>query len=543
MPVITNPKIKPIIIPAIAPITPPAHQLLVRAKIDASHEGIKNSPTNIQSHGICANSELSSNEYSTPVLGLIFLKYADYKFSSVANKLGTDDPDKLDVQAEGVMYLPKESRYSAILSLPEGADIGKAINDGMRAIERENEDLSGVLPKNYTSIDNQILVDLLKNFNSIDFDEGDVFGKIYEFFLGKFALAEGQGGGEFFTPTSIVKLIVEIIEPFHGKIFDPACGSGGMFVQSAEFVQAHHKSANTSISVYGEEKTAATVRLGKMNLAVHGIFGDIKQGNSYYEDIHDSVGKFDFVMANPPFNVDGIDKDRIKNDPRFPFGIPNVDNGNYLWIQAFYSALNEKGRAGFVMANSASDAGKSELDIRKKLLKKKAIDVMVAVGSNMFYTVTLPCQLWFMDKGKAGTDREDKVLFIDVRHLFNQIDRAHREFTPEQIEFIANIVNLYRGEDPEFKNGSEHLFNEYGLSTEKYEDSLGLCKVATLEEIESQGYTLNPGRYVGLKEGVIEDIDFVGEFEKLNEDLALLDSEAHLLEELIQKNSMEILSP
>lgn len=489
-----------------------------------------------------ANSELSSNEYSTPVLGLIFLKYADYKFGTVAAKLGTDDPDKLDVQAEGVMFLPKEARYSTILSQPEGSDIGKAINDAMKAIERENEDLAGVLPKNYTSIDNQILIDLLKNFNSIDFDEGDVFGKIYEFFLGKFALAEGQGGGEFFTPTSIVKLIVEVIEPFHGKIFDPACGSGGMFVQSAEFVQAHHKSANTAISVYGEEKTAATVRLGKMNLAVHGIFGDIKQGNSYYEDIHDSVGKFDFVMANPPFNVDGIDKDRLKNDPRFPFGMPNTDNGNYLWVQAFYSALGEHGRAGFVMPNSASDARNSEREIRKKLIQDKAVDVMIAIGSNMFYTVTLPCQLWFFDKSKRNTDRENKVLFIDVRHIYRQIDRAHREFTPAQIEFIVNIVNLYRGEALEFSHGSEDIFTEYKLSTDKYEDSPGLCKVATLDEIENQDWTLNPGRYVGIKVGSVEDIDFVAEFEKLAEDISILNAEAIELQSQIDINSAKVLN-
>jgi len=481
-----------------------------------------------------ANSELSSNEYSAPVLGLIFLKYADYKFSTATNKLGTDDPDKLDVQAEGIMYLPKESRYDTILSLPEGSDIGRALNDAMKAIERENEDLSGVLPKSYTSIDNQILVDLLKNFNSIDFNEGDVFGKIYEFFLGKFALSEGQGGGEFFTPTSIVKLIVEVIQPFHGKIFDPACGSGGMFVQSAEFVQAHHKTANTEISVYGEEKTAATVRLGKMNLAVHGLFGDIKQGNSYYDDIHDSVGKFDFVMANPPFNVDGIDKDRLKNDPRFPLGMPNVDNGNYLWIQSFYSALNDSGRAGFVMPNSASDARSTELEIRKKLIRDKVVDILIAVSPNMFYTVTLPCQLWFLDKSKKGHERDDRILFIDARHIFNQVDRSHREFTSNQIEFIANIINLYRNEATEFRYGSEELFKEHGLSTKKYEDSLGLCKVATLEEVEKQAWSLNPGRYVGMKERQIADVDFAAEIEKLSEDLSLLNAEAHELEEKIQ---------
>lgn len=491
--------------------------------------------------GLRANSELSSNEYSTPVLGLIFLKYADYKFTTLTKKLGNDNPEKLDVQAEGVMYLPEAARFKTLLNLPEGSDIGKAINDAMKAIEQENEDLRGILPKNYAAIDNQILVDLLKNFNSVNFAEGDVFGKIYEYFLGKFALAEGQGGGEFFTPTSLVKLIVEIIEPYKGKIYDPACGSGGMFVQSANFVQAHHKSANTSLSVYGQEKTAATVKLGKMNLAVHGLYGDIRQGNTFYEDIHNSVGKFDFVMANPPFNVNGVDKDRIKNDPRYRLGLPNVDNANYLWIQHFYSALNENGRAGFVMANSASDARNSELEIRKKLIKDKVVDVMVAVGPNMFYTVALPCQLWFFDKDKKNTDRADKVLFLDVRHIFNQVDRAHREFTPQQIEFIANIVNLYRGEKPEFANNSEELFKEYGLSAEKYEDTLGLCKVVTIEEIEVQDWTLNPGRYVGVKEGKIEDLNFVAEFEKLSEDLGLLNAEAHELEELIDSNSREIL--
>lgn len=492
--------------------------------------------------GLHANSELSSNEYSTPVLGLIFLKYADYKFTHIAKKLDNDNPEKLDVQAEGVMYLPAVARYRTLLNLPEGSDIGRAINEAMKAIEQENEDLRGVLPKDYTRFDNHILVDLLKNFNSVDFAEGDVFGKIYEYFLGKFAMAEGQGGGEFFTPTSLVKLIVEIIEPYQGKIYDPACGSGGMFVQSANFVQAHHKSANTSLSVYGQEKTAATVKLGKMNMAVHGLYGDIRQGNTFYEDIHNSVGKFDFVMANPPFNVSGVDKDRIKSDSRYKLGIPNVDNANYLWIQHFYSALNDNGRAGFVMANSASDARNTELEIRKKLIKEKVVDVMVAVGPNMFYTVTLPCQLWFFDKGKKNTDRADKVLFLDVRHIFNQIDRAHRELTEQQIEFIANIVNLYREEEPEFKHGSEEMFAEHNLSTDKYENSLGLCKVAKIDEIEAQDWTLNPGRYVGVKVGEVDDLDFVADFEKLTEDLSLLNAEAHELEELIEAKSREILN-
>src|SRR2546428_10071348 len=301
--------------------------------------------------------------------------------------------------------------------------------------------------------------------------EGDAFGKIYEYFLGKFAMSEGQKGGEFFTPISIVKLIVEIIEPFNGQILDPASGSGGMFVQSAAFVEHHKKSVN-EISVYGQEKVAETIRLCKMNLAVHGLSGDIRQANTYYEDIHKSVAKFDFVMANPPFNVDKVDKERIKNDPRYPFELPKADNANYLWIQVFYSALNQTGRAGFVMANSAGDARGSELDIRRQLLQAGAVDVMVSVGPNFFYTVTLPCTLWFLDRGKSKTKRKDKVLFIDARHIFRQVDRAHREWTPEQVGFISNIVRLYRGEDVETENGSKTLVSEK-FPKGKYTDVLG----------------------------------------------------------------------
>ena len=270
-------------------------------------------------------------------------------------------------------------------------------------------------------------------------------------------MSEGQKGGEFFTPTSIVKLIVEIIEPFHGRIFDPACGSGGMFVQSAHFVERHRENPADEISVFGQERIAETVRLCRMNLAVHGLSGDIRQANTYYEDLHSSVGRFDFVMANPPFNVNKVDKERIKDDPRFPFGLPKPDNANYLWIQLFYSALNDTGRAGFVMANSASDARGSEQLIRERLLREGAVDVMISIGPNFFYTVTLPCTLWFLDRGKNAGSRGDTVLFIDARHIFRQLDRAHRDFTPEQLEFLANIVRLYRGEEPETADGSAEL--------------------------------------------------------------------------------------
>ena len=491
-----------------------------------------------------ANSKLKSSEYSLPVLGLIFLKYADYVFTKAAKELeskssGRREISKVDYQAKGVLYLPEKARYSYLMNIPEGSDIGKAIDDAMKAIEDENDELKGVLPKNaYNRVENSTLFSLRKNFNLPLDIEGDAFGKIYEYFLGKFAMSEGSKGGEFFTPTSLVKLIVEVIEPFEGRILDPASGSGGMFVQSAKFVKNHHK-RYTDIFVSGQERVAETVRLCKMNLAVHGLSGDIREGNSYYEDLHKSLGFFDFVMANPPFNVNKVDKDRIKDDPRFRLGIPNVDNANYLWIQIFYSALNEHGRSGFVMANSASDARGSEMEIRRKLIERGAVDVMIAIGNNFFYTVTLPCTLWFLDRGKPP-ERKDKVLFIDARSIFTQVDRAHREFTPLQIEFIANIVRLYRGRQPETTNGSEPLMNEK-FPGGKYADVSGLCKVATLKEIEAQGWSLNPGRYVGMAERVADDFDFAERLTELNEELEQLNAEARELEEKISESVRKLL--
>ncbi|WP_419594076.1 N-6 DNA methylase [Thiolapillus sp.] len=502
-----------------------------------------------------ANSKLKASEYSIPVLGLIFLRFADAKFSHAQQQIGKQGKwrrrstsDKERYQAMGVLYLPEEARFENLLDLPEGENIGQAINDAMRAIEAENPDLKDVLPKTYNRLENRILVELLKMMGSIPMDmEGDAFGKVYEYFLGKFAMTEGQKGGEFYTPTSIVKLIVEIIEPFHGRIFDPACGSGGMFVQSARFVREHKANAMEEISIYGQERVAETVRLGKMNLAVHGLAGDIRQGNTYYEDPHNSTGKFDFVMANPPFNVNAVDKERLKDDPRYPFGMPRTDNANYLWIQHFYSALSDTGRAGFVMANSASDARASELEIRRQLIEAKAVDVMVAVGSNFFYTVTLPCTLWFLDKGKAqlppspppgeraGVRGSDTVLFIDARHIYRQLDRAHRDFTPEQIEFLANIVRLYRGEEPENLHDSAAMLEEK-FPDGQYQDVPGLCKVATIEEIKAQGWSLNPGRYVGVAEREEDDFDFFERLEELNEELEVLNSEARELEERIAEN-------
>jgi type I restriction enzyme M protein len=488
-----------------------------------------------------ANSNLKSSEYSVPVLGLIFLRYADHRFTQAQAELegrgtGRHMVGKMDYQAKGVVFLPEKARFSYLLKLPEGENIGKAINEAMKLAEEENDDLRDVLPKNYGEFDNDLLVALLKNFSQIPMTaEGDAFGRIYEYFLGKFAMSEGAKGGEFYTPASIVKLIVEIIEPFHGRIFDPASGSGGMFVQSARFVERHRKRPSDEISIYGQEKTKETVRLCKMNLVVHGLSGDIKQSNTYYEDVHESVSKFDFVMANPPFNVDGVDKAKLKGDPRYPLGFPTVDNANYLWIQVFYSALGKNGRAGFVMANSAADARGSELEILKKLLHSGVVDVVVAVGSNFFYTVTLPVTLWFLDKCKGETPRKDKILFIDARNLYRQIDRAHREWTPEQVDFFANIVRLYRGEQPEFQGSTDSLFKEK-FADRSYNDVVGLCKVASLKEVEEQGWSLNPGRYVGISSGESQDFDFMERLEKLNEDLELLHADARRLEARISEN-------
>jgi type I restriction enzyme M protein len=493
-----------------------------------------------------ANSHLKAAEYSVPVLGLIFLKFADSRFTqmevSLAGKgTGRREIGKADYQAKGVLYLPKQSRFANLLYLKEGDNLGKAINDAMAAIEEENPALKGVLPRTYQSLTNDTLVSLLRSVNAILGNiEGDAFGKVYEYFLGKFAIAEGAKGGEYFTPMSIVRLIVEIIEPFNGKILDPACGSGGMFVQSARFVEEHRNGKSARLSIYGQERVDETVRLCKMNLAVHGLEGQISQSNTYYENPFKAVGQFDYVMANPPFNVNKVDKAKLEGDPRFPFGLPKADNGNYIWIQAFYSALNAKGRAGFVMANSAADAGGSELEIRKRLIADKTIDVIVSVGSNFFYTVTLPVTLWFFDRGKRHTPREDRVLFVDARKIFRQIDRAHREWLPEQIEFLANVARLYREEKPENAEGSAERV-QASFPDGAYVDVPGLCAIATLEQIEQQGWSLNPGRYVGVAAVPDDGIDFLFRLEELNEELEKLNTEAAQLQERIASNVAELL--
>ncbi|MBI2754498.1 MAG: SAM-dependent DNA methyltransferase [Betaproteobacteria bacterium] len=491
-----------------------------------------------------ANTGLKPAEFSTPVLGLIFLRYADKRFTELAQALadqGTpaDEIDAVDYQAEGVLYLPGEARFSHLLKLTEGANLGKAIALAMMLVEEHNPELKGVLPRGYNLLPNATLVELLRLLAPLDL-EGDAFGKVYEYFLGNFALKEGQKGGVFYTPTSIVRLIVEILQPFHGRIFDPACGSGGMFVQSAAFVQRHQKNATRELTVFGTEKASDTVKLAKMNLAVHGLSGDVREANTYYEDPHKALGRFDFVMANPPFNVSGVDKDRLKDDPRFALGLPTTDNANYLWIQLFAASLNQSGRAGFVMANSAGDARGSELEIRKKLIQSGAVDVIVSIGSNFFYTVTLPCTLWFFDRAKARGPRRDKVLFVDARPIFRQVSRAIREFMPEQLEFLANVVRLYRGEAPEFDEGSKDMLAKH-FAGNTYSDVPGICKVASLNEIEAQGWSLNPGRYVGVGARAGDDFDFTERLEGLNEELEALNVDATALQAKVAANLTDIL--
>ena len=504
-----------------------------------------------------ANGELKLNEIAEPILGLIFLKFADVKFRQAekdilaerAKTSGRQAPITPDhYKQRGVPYIPEKARYVYLMNMPEGENIGKAINDAMKNIEEENRELAGILPQDYTKLSSQptensrILLTLLKNFNQIPDDiEGDAFGGIYEYFLGEFARSEGAKGGEFFTPQSIVKLLVEIIERYHGKIFDPACGSGGMFVQSANFVARHQKSKRPimeEVGIYGQEKGANNMRVAKMNLAIHGLSGKIELANSFYEDPHKSIGQFDYVLANPPFNVKGKDKNgqmvidpaRLQGDKRYNYGLPltgqgEISNANYLWMQMFASALNSKGRAGFVMANGTSDAGNQEKNIREKMIASGFIDILISVGPKMFMNAPISCTLWFFDKGKIGTDRQNKILFINAQDIFFKVDAAHHEWTDEHLQEIANIVRRYRGEN--------------GVG--KYEDIKGRCKVATLDEIKANDYSLNPGRYVEIIEKEIDDADFDMRMKELMIEFATLTEEAHILENNIQADWKKIL--
>ncbi len=494
-----------------------------------------------------SNTGLEPAEYTQPVLSLLFLRFAELRFDRATaelKKAGNEKPEAIDYKARRVPYLTKNARYEWLLKVPDGGlvvsgerkTLGVLLDEAMRSIERSNPDLKGALPETFGKLDDRVLRDFLKRFSTIPDDaSGDLFGRVYEYFLGEFAKLTLQKGGEFYTPVSVVRLIVEVLEPYKGSIYDPACGSGGMFVQSARLVEEHRKDLH-QISVYGTEKRAQTLRLCRLNLAVYGLAGQLKEANSYYDAAHDSAGPFDFVMANPPFNDSGVDKARCtKMTARYPFGMPSGDNANYLWIQHFYSALSPKGRAGFVMANSAADARGKDLEIRQSLLEEGVVDVVVSLTSNLFYTVVLPVTLWFLDRGKVGTKREDKVLFIDARQVFRQVDRAHRELEPRHVEFLANVVRLYRGQKPEFlREGTKALLDER-FPDGKYADVAGFCKAAARKEIAAQGASLNAGRYVGVVAHKVDDVELRVRFEELHERLAELNAESSRLAETIDR--------
>ena len=581
-----------------------------------------------------SESGLKSTQYSTPVLGLIFLRFASNKYDKFKDEIeaefaasqNTRNPktrEEIALSKVG-FYLPEESHFDYLLSLSEQEDIPRKIKEAMEGIERYKPELIGSLPKEeYFNLepkrdddsirDYSLTVSLLKIINTIPKNlSGDVFGKVYEFFLGKFASNEGKGGGEYYTPTSVVRLMVEMIEPFHGRILDPACGSGGMFVQSADFVQRSNANPN-NISVYGIEKEGETVKLARMNMFLHGLNNHIIHGNSYYSDPHNSYGAFDFVMANPPFNVDDVSYDKVKDDRRFnEFGIPKnktksknkdletVPCANYLWINQFATALNDTGRAALVMASIATDAGKSEAEIRARLVEDGIVSAMLSLPSNMFYSVTLPATLWFFDKAR----REDKrVLFINARNTYRQVDRAHREFTDEHIANLVCIRHLYQGnevqwhllmshydmriselsqtyedavaqnntitaevEDFLIKNPKKNLTQnlkkkldtsnnelqeaqkqlEYMISMRqwltdnfpdgKYRDVIGLCKTASIEEIREQDYSLNPGRYVGVSFDIEDKNDFKEVMQSLSSELLELNCRSRQLMEGIMSN-------
>jgi len=415
-----------------------------------------------------ANSKLTSSEYCMPVLGVIFLRHATNRYQAALQSIQADQaagksPKRPLVKGDFIkrraLMLPEIARYDHLLKLPSGTNLGTALVDAMNAIEADFEPLANQLPKDYDRFENKLLEDLLRNFDSAALRNasGDVFGRIYEYFLMKFAMQGAQDNGEFFTPPSLVQTIVNVIEPDHGVVFDPACGSAGMFVQSSHFIEHEGLDTMQRVTFYGQEKTATTIRLAKMNLAVHGLEGDIREANSFYDDVHRLQdgralwGNCDFVMANPPFNVDMVDAERVKDDRRLPFGLPGVNkdkrvsNGNYLWISYFHSYLSSKGRAGFVMSSQASSAGHGEKEVRRKLVETGDVDVMVAIRGNFFYTRTVPCELWFFDKAKPAQHR-DHVLMLDARNVYRKVTRKIYDFSPEQLAHLTSIVWLYRGQ-------------------------------------------------------------------------------------------------
>ena len=420
-----------------------------------------------------ANSKLTSSEYCMPVLGVIFLRHATNRYDAVIRQIEADKASgkipkgtpitRAHFISRRALLLPKEARYDELLKLPKGTNLGTALIEAMNAIEKDFKALEGQLPKDYEKFENDLLEDLLRIFDSetLRTASGDVFGRIYEYFLMKFAMQGAQDNGEFFTPPSLVQTIVNVIEPDHGVVFDPACGSGGMFVQSSHFIERRGEDTAHRVTFFGQEKTGTTIRLTKMNLAVHGLEGDIREANTFYDDVHrlndgqPLWGNCDFVMANPPFNVDKVDAEKIKTDRRLPFGLPGVNkdkkvsNGNYLWISYFHSYLSAKGRAGFVMSSQASSAGHGEAEVRRKLVETGDVDVMISIRSNFFYTRTVPCELWHFDKGKPA-NRRDQVLMIDARNIYRKVTRKIYDFSPEQLANLTAIVWLSRGQSDRF---------------------------------------------------------------------------------------------
>ena len=551
-----------------------------------------------------AGAHLSANKYGQPILGLIFLRYADILFKQHKEEIDAEyekykgtrmEKSIKDISIEKCgFYLPECAYYDAINNAPDDANKAVIVKQAMEAIENENQKMEGVLPKDvYGGLvpeeEPELLSKIVRIFKDIPENSTlDIFGEIYEYFLGNFALAEGKDGGTFYTPASVVRYMVEVLNPQPGdkKFLDPACGSGGMFVQAARYMHRHNASEKEQMKFrcYGVEKDPDTVKLAKMNLLLNNVRGEITEANSFYADPYNAVGEFDYVMANPPFNVDEVVVEKVIDDARFnTYGVPRnksksskkesdkketVPNANYLWIGYFATALNENGKAALVMANSASDAGGSEYEIRKKMIEEGIISQMVTLPSNMFSSVTLPATLWFFDKQKTNTGRKNEILFIDARNVFTQVDRAHRKFSEEQIKNLGIITKLYNGDTQAFadliQEYSNNLENAPELSDDKeimpktywkaqidwlkerfpegkYQDVIGLCKVAKLEGedgIIDQDYSLNAGRYVGV---VIEDDgmtaeEFKAEMLSLNSEFEKLNKEAQALEKQISEN-------
>lgn len=585
-----------------------------------------------------AGSKLTSNQYCMPVLGLIFLRYAYSRFKLVEAEILKDRPvrggrvlpvEASDFVSRSALFLPREAQYAYLVNLPENiaaagltnwrgevmGSLGEAVNNAMELVEQQSEQLSGVLPKTYTMFSDELLAELLRIFNNSALDDvgGDIIGRIYEYFLNKFAKNIAQDDGVFFTPKSLVKMIVNVLEPEQGVLLDPACGSGGMFVQTGDFVERAGLRANNTMTFYGQEKVEYNAQLCQMNLAVHGLNGVIQsvdEANTFYHDAHNLAGCCDYVMANPPFNVDKVKAESALSAGRLPFGLPSVNknkevgNANYLWISYFYAYLNEHGRAGFVMASSSTDSQGRDKDIRQQLVQTGHVDVMVSVGNNFFYTKSLPCSLWFFDKGKQEALR-DKVLFIDARNYYTVVDRTLNEWSEWQLKNLNAIVWLYRGEVDKYQKLVDEYRHELGDAlpfaqraaqletdlqnarseakealaeaprkekkrieekyqgivegleqrltiakeavwlTEKfgagaYADIPGLCKAATLEEIEARGFSLTPGAYVGVAPTQDDGVDFHERMTEIHRELQALQEESNRLMAAISKNWEEL---